>query len=190
MEERTRIQECLEALNNGDTAAWGRLIPLVYEQLRRQAHAVFRNERNTLQATALLHDALADLLEHDLDQLKFEGPGRFFALASRVIRNRLQDHLRRRGAGKRGGEVTIKSLDPDRDDLPARLKQVDVIALHDVLDQLRAFDDRLWQVTELKFFVGLTNQEAAEALAIAVKTVESDWTFAKSWLQKHLGEAA
>jgi len=187
--DRTKLQVCLDELNAGDGSAWERLIPLVYQQLRTQAHAVFRYERNTLQATAVLHDALVDLLQQELSELQFEGPGRFFALVSRAIRNRLQDHVRRRRAAKRGGGTMIRIADVGSDDMPAGLREVDVVALHDVLDKLRAYDERLWEVTELKFFCGSTNQEAAEALGIALKTVESDWTFAKSWLQKQLGDA-
>lgn len=187
MRDRTEIEECLDALNGGDGSAWDRLIPLVYDQLRNEAHAVFRNERSTLQATALLHDALADLLSEDLEKLKFEGPGRFFALASRVIRNRLSDHVRRRKAGKRGGGAARVRLDERGGELAAEFGTIDLIALHEVLEQLRDYDERLWSVTELKFLLGLTNQEAADALGIAVKTVEADWTFAKSWLRKQLG---
>ena len=84
--------------------------------------------------------------------------------------------------------LRASSFKPARDDLPAGLREVDLSALHDVLDRLRSHDERLWTVTELKFFCGMTNQETAEAVGVAVKTIEADWTFVKSWLQKHLGD--
>ncbi len=186
LDERTRIQACLDQLNSGDATAWDRLIPLVYQQLRAQAHSVFRNERSTLQATALLHDALADLLNHDLQAISFDGPGSFFAFASRVIRNRLSDHVRRRNAAKRGSGAAIFSLEIAGGDAPAALLSVDVTALHDVLEKLRETDERLWTVTEMKFFCGLTNAEVGEALGVSARAVERDWTFAKAWLHRQL----
>lgn len=183
--DRTRIQACLNELNAGDASAWNRLLPLVYDQLRREAHAVFRDERVTLQATALLHEALADLLEHDLDQLKFESPSRFFALASRIIRNRLQDHIRSRKAAKRGGGVRL-SFDEAAGDALATLASDEIQELHEALEELRALDERLWTVIEFKFFYRMMNKEIAKALGVSAKTVESDWTFARAWLKKRL----
>ncbi len=188
MQDQGEIQRCLNDLNRGDSGAWERLLPLVYEPLRRQAHAVYRGERDTLQATALLHEALIDLLESDLKAFQFEAPGRFFALASRMIRNRLLDHVRRRGAQKRGGGNARIGTAQIEQEFAVQCRELDLIALHDTLEQLREFDEHLWLVTELKFFRLMSNAEIAESLGRGLSTVESDWRFARAWLAQRLGD--
>lgn len=136
MSDRSSIPGLLERLNQGDVAAWNELLPIVYEDLRRQAHAIFRGQHNTLQATALLHEALADLIRADLGKLQFEGAGRFFALVSRMIRNKLHDHIRQRKAEKRGGAMPRVSFEIGASDLPADMQQVDALELHETLERL------------------------------------------------------
>jgi len=184
-----QVERCLERLNAGDASAWPELLALVYDQLHQQARAVFRTERNTIQATALLHDALSELLERGCANVSFEEPSRFFAFVSRVIRNRLRDHARRRNSAKRGGGVAAAALAEHIPDRPAALDLATLVALHDVLEQLRGHDEGLWAVTELKFFCGLTTREIADALGRGVSTVESDWVFARAWLQTQLERA-
>lgn len=187
MDHQTEIHSLLGRLGEGDGDAWHRLVALVYEQLRLQAHAVFRRERNTLQATALLNEVLAEL-QLNVQEYEFEGPSRFFALVSRVMRNRLLDHVRRDKTEKRGGGAIRVTLDPSRDEWQEPIRPFEAVDLHNALEELRRLDERLWIVTELKFFYGLNTQQVADSLKLSVSTVESDWRFAKAWLKQKLGD--
>jgi RNA polymerase sigma factor (TIGR02999 family) len=184
---KREVTELLEAWQHGDAGARERLLPLVYDELRRVARARLRRERpdHTLQATALVHEAYLRLI----------GPGeatprnrvQLFGIAARLMREILVDHARRKAALKRGGPATKVSLD-DAVAAP-EVTIVDILALDEALGELSARDARLCQVVELKFFAGLTIDETATALQVSVATVERDWTVARAWLHQRLASS-
>jgi RNA polymerase sigma factor (TIGR02999 family) len=183
---KREVTELLEAWQHGDAGARERLLPLVYDELRRVARARLRRERpdHTLQATALVHEAYLRLI----------GPGeatprnrvQLFGIAARLMREILVDHARRKAALKRGGPATKVSLDGVA---APEVAIVDILALDEALGELSARDARLCQVVELKFFAGLTIDETATALQVSVATVERDWTVARAWLHQRLASS-
>jgi RNA polymerase sigma factor (TIGR02999 family) len=171
----------------GDAVALERLIPLVYGELRRMARAHLRREQagQSLQATALVHEVYLRLVK--VDRMTMENRAHFMAMAARLMRQILVDHARRRSARKRGGEATLVSLNgapPGADRIAP--PQVDILALNEALDELAAFDPQQCRLVEMKFFAGLTIEEAAQALGISTATVEREWVMAKAWLYQHL----
>ena len=187
MTDRSRVQEVTGLLlswRQGDAAALDRLIPLVYDELRRVARGHLRREPpgHSLQATALVHEVYMRLV--DVDRMTLKNRTHFFAVAARLMRQILVDHARRKRADKRGGGVTMMSLD---DVSPAaQTSGVDVLALDEALDALSSFDVRQCRVVELRFFAGLNIDEAAEALDVSTATVEREWVMAKAWLHRRL----
>ncbi len=168
----------------GDAAALDRLVPLVYDELRRVAGRRLRheNQRHALQPTALVHEVYLRLV--DVDRLTLKNRAHFFAVAGRLMRQILVDHARRQHADKRGGGVTLMSLD---DVSPAtQPPSVDVLALDQALEALAGIDARQCRVVELRFFAGLNIDEAADALEISPATVEREWALAKAWLYRRL----
>jgi RNA polymerase sigma factor (TIGR02999 family) len=162
----------------GDAAALERLIPVVYDELRRVARRHLQREApgHALQATALVHEVYLRLV--DVDRLTLHGRTHFFAVASGLMRQILVDHARRQRADKRGGGATLLSLD---DVSPAaQPTSVDVLALDQALEALSSIDARQCHVVELRFFAGLNIDEAAEALGISPATVEREWALAKA----------
>ena len=187
MTQRPEPREAVTALllewRQGDKGALDRLVPLVYEELRRVARARLKAERgHSLQTTALVHEAYFRLV--DLDRMTFNSRTHFFAVAARLMRQILVDHARKRLAGKRGGGLTIVGLDEVSP--AAKTTEVDVLALDEALDQLTSIDARLCHVVELRFFAGLNIDETAEALDVSTATVERDWVTAKAWLFQRL----
>jgi RNA polymerase sigma factor (TIGR02999 family) len=168
----------------GDQAALDRLIPVVYDELRRVASARLRSENSahTLQTTALVNEAYLRLV--GLDRMALQNRTHFFAMAARLMREILVDHARRKNALKRGGDVTVLRLDEIA--AGAENTMVDVLALDEALRDLASFDERLGRVVELRYFAGLSIGEAAEALDVSSATVERDWTIAKAWLLRRL----
>lgn len=159
------------------------ILPIVYDELRRLARARLKADpAQSLQPTALVHEVYLRLVDRACTTI--HDRTHFFALAARVMRQILADHARRRIATKRGGGVTVVGLD----DAPptTRTSDIDVVALDEALDQLNSFDERLCRIVELRFFAGLTIDEAAEALKVSTATVERDWTIAKAWLRQRL----
>jgi RNA polymerase sigma factor (TIGR02999 family) len=169
----------------GNRAALDQLLPLVYEELRRIAQARLRQEAvgHTIQATALVHEAYVRLV--DLNRLSVTDRTHFFAIAARLMRQILVDHARRRLSDKRGGGQTLLTLEGIYD-AAAAAPPVDLLDLDRALDELGTFDERLARVVELRFFVGLTLDEAAEALDVSHATIERDWAVAKAWLFRRL----
>ena len=182
--DEPHVTKLLAEWQQGDEAALARLIPIVYEELRRVARARLRNEGtdHTLQTTALVHEAYLRLV--GLDRMTLRNRTHFFAMAARLMREILVDHARRRNARKRGGGLTVLGLD----DVAAAAESglVDVLALDRALNDLGALDQRLARVVELRFFAGLSIAEAADALDVSSATVERDWTVAKAWLLQRL----
>ena len=181
------ITDLLIKWRQGDKAALDALIPLVYRELRAVAGARVRGERAgcSLQTTALVHETYLRLV--DLNRLTLENRTHFFAVAARLMRQILVDQARRAQAEKRGGGVTMVTLEGAA---PASAPNiVDVLALDQALEELASMDERLCRVVELKFFAGLTIDETAEALEVSGATVERDWAAAKAWLYDRMTPA-
>jgi RNA polymerase sigma factor (TIGR02999 family) len=174
--------EHLRAHLEGDPQAAAQLIPLVYDELRRIAAQRLAEERagHTLQPTALVHEALARLIQADL---AVHGRTRFLALAARTMRRVLVDHARARRAQKRPRVEHPTALEAAA---PTGTDPVDVVALDDALAELERRNERQARVVEFKFFGGLTTTETAELLGVSPDTVKLDWRFARAWLQRAL----
>ena len=184
--ESHEITGLLKAWSAGDRDALDRLIPLVYEDLHRVAGRRMAAEREgeTLQATALVHEAYLRLI--DSEQANWKDRAHFFAVCARLMRNILVDAARSRRALKRGADLTIVELD---EAMGAKAgPAVDLIALDDALDALTAFDMRKSQVMEMRIFSGLSVQETADVLQISTDTVTRDMNFATAWLRRELGQ--
>jgi RNA polymerase sigma factor (TIGR02999 family) len=181
--ERERISRLLADWASGDPAARDRLVPTVYEELRRLAHHHMRGERegHTLQTTALVNEVYLRLA--GIDALRWQDRARFFALAATLMRRVLVDYARQRARDKRGGGVSVTSLD---DNAIAAQPAVDVVALDEALERLAAVDPQQSRVVELRFFAGLSVKETAEALGVSPATVKRDWATAKLWLYNEL----
>lgn len=175
----------------GDDTALDRLIPLVYEDLRRIAHDRLRSERapHTLDTTAVVHEAYLRLVE--VSDPGWNGRAHFFAVSSKLIRNLLIDYARQRKAEKRGGSAIRiplnEGLDGGRNPEP---RTIDLLALDEALSALARLDPRLEKVVECRFFGGLSVQETAEVLGVSARTVERDWTRAKAYLYRALAPIA
>ena len=178
------VTNLLVEWRRGDEAALERLIPIVYEELRRVARARLRGEGSdhTLQTTALVHEAYLRLV--GLDRMTLQNRTHFFAMAARLMREILVDHARRKNALKRGGGITNVSVEDAA--VGAESAVVDVLALDKALTDLTSLDERLCRVVEMRFFAGLSIAETADALDVSTATVERDWTVAKAWLLQRL----
>ena len=175
----------LRAWSDGDAAAADQLIPAVYEELRRQASRYLARERSdhTLQPTALVNEAYLRLAEQR--RVRWQDRGQFFALAATVMRRLLVDHARQHGASKRGASCTIAIGDGDVLAF-APSPDLDVLALNDALTELAEIDPMRMRLIELRFFGGLTTEEAAEALGVSTATVTRGWRLARAWLHARL----
>lgn len=180
------VTQVLADWNKGDQNAPERLVPLVYEELRRLARQSLRRERSghTLQATALVHEAHLRLVDHD--SMTWKNRAHFFSVAATVMRRILVDHARSARAEKRGGDDERITLDVSL--LPSEERTVDLIALDEALLELGAFDQRQSQIVELRFFGGLTNEEIGQVLEISPRTIKREWRLAKAWLRRAISE--
>lgn len=178
----------LLAWHLGDEDALQRLIPLVYQELRRVARARLGAEApgHILQTTALVHEAYLRLVQ--IDRLNVRDRAHLLSLAARLMRQVLVDFARKRQAVKRGGDAILVSLSDVS--VPVEAPALDVLALDEALGELTNLDPRLSHVVELKFFAGLSISEAAEALGVSTATVERDWTVARAWLYERLARGA
>jgi RNA polymerase sigma factor (TIGR02999 family) len=187
MSDRQSDQDVTALLHQwraGNADALERLLPLVYEELRRVARARLRQEQpgHTLQATALVHEAYLRLVGSQGQTP--QNRTHLFAMAARLMREILVDHARRKAARKRGGTATMIALN---ESVPApELATIDLLALDEALTELHNLEPRLCRVVELKFFAGLNIDETAQALQISTATVERDWTISKAWLHQRL----
>jgi|SRR5579875_132254 len=174
----------LSQLSAGDRDAEARLIPQVYDELRRLAAGYMRRERadHTLQPTALVHEAYAHLV--DRPNQHWENRAHFLATAAQVMRHLLVDHARARHAGKRGGVQHQITLDEGL--ATAEDRTVDILFVHQALERLTAFDPRQGRIVELHFFGGLTFDEIALVLGISERTVKREWSMARAWLRTEL----
>ena len=182
--EPTDVTALLGELTKGNPDAGPKLIPLVYGELRRMAAGYMRRERtgHTLQATALVHEAYLKLLgQHSVD---WQNRAHFFGIAAQVMRRILIDHARGHVRDKRGGGREAVPLDEALVFSPER--SADFLELDSALERLAELDPRQAKIVELRFFGGLTVEEAAEVLGISPKTVKRDWSVAKAWLHGEL----
>ena len=188
------ITRLLLEWSDGNGAALSELFPLVYEELRRMAEQHLRRERSahTLQRTALVHEAFLRLA--DQKHVTWRSRAQFFGLASQMMRRILVDYARKRNAAKRGQEPVRIDLDGAGEDLPPQLLSVeshlDFDRFDDVLQRLEQLDPRQGKLVELRFFGGLSLEEAAEVLGVSLATVKRDWVFARAWLQRELADCA
>ena len=169
---------------NGDRAALDKLMPLVYDELRRLARHYMRRERagQTLQTTALVNEAYLRLVGQR--NMRWQNRAHFFAIAAQLMRRILIDRARKRHNSKRGGNLRKVSLDGVADLSGER--DADLIALDEALVDLEAIDSRKSKIVELRFFGGLSIEEAAEALSISPATVQREWSVAKAWLYREI----
>ena len=173
----------LHAWRQGDPEALGRLMPLVYDELRRRARHHLRGERpnHTLQPTALVHEVYARMLGNN--RVDWQNRAHFFALAARQMRQVLVDSARARRYKKRGGGAVHVTFD---EALVVAERGPNLEALDDAIEALAQKDDRKARVVELRYFGGLTNEEIAVALDISTDTVIRDWQMARLWLRRAL----
>ena len=174
-----QVTDLLLEIRGGDPQAMDRLFPLVYEELRRMAHAQLRHERpgHTLGTTGLVHETYVRLV--DQTRVEWRDRGHFFVAAAWAMRRILVDYARRNRAARRGGGSVRLTLN---EDLPAAERGEMLLALDEALDRLAALDSRLSQVVECRYFVGLTEQETADALGVTRRTIQRDWAKARGWL--------
>ena len=175
-----QVSRLLAEWRNGDQEALDRLMPLVYEELRRIARRYMRGERadHTLQSSALVNEAYLRLADHK--NIDWQNRAHFFGVAAQAMRRVLVDHARSRKGLKRGGDALKVALDDAVD--VAEKQAVELVALDDALRALAAFDERKSRVVELRYFGGLTAEEAAEVLGVSLATVEREWRTARAWL--------
>lgn len=182
------VTQILKDWSEDREAVAARLMPLVYEELRRLARAYLQRERgdHTLQATSLVHEAYLKLI--DQKRVDWKNRAHFCGVAAQMMRRVLLDHARGHQAAKRGGKLEKLYLDETRE--LAQEHGPDLIELDGALQSLAATYPREAEVVELKFFGGLGAKEIAEVLKISSKTVLRDWNFARAWLSRALNESA
>ena len=170
--------------SKGDKEALDALLPLVYEELRKQAARYLRRERagHTLQTTALIHEAYLKLV--DQKNVHWQNRAHFFGIAAQLMRRILVDHARTKKRAKRGGsDIRVSFNDAN---LIGQARDLDIVALDEALARLAEIDQQQSRIVELRFFSGLTVEETAEILAISPATVKRDWSMAKAWLHREI----
>lgn len=179
--EVTRI---LREWSGGDQEAAARLLPLVYNELRRQARSYLAGERDahTLQPTALVHEAYLRLAGQR--RVEWQNRSHFYGIAARMMRRVLIDHARAHAAGKRGGSAVHLSLEDVH--VPAAERAASLVALDEALEKLELMDERKCRVVEMRFFGGMGDEEIAEALGISTRTVLREWDKARRVLYREL----
>ena len=173
--------------SNGDRAALDKLMPLIDQELRRLAHRYMTRERagHTLQTTALVNEAFLRLVNRK--NLQWQNRAHFFGIAAQLMRTILVDHARSHASAKRGGGA--RKLELDEAMVVSQQKASEVIALDDALKQLALLDPQQRRIVELRFFGGLTVEEAAEVLQVSPATIKREWSTAKAWLYHELAKA-
>lgn len=182
----SEITQILQDWNDGSEDAKERLLPFVYDELKRQARFFMSRERanHTLQPTALVHEAFLRLSEQS--GIDWKNRSHFFGIASRLMRQILVDHARTHGAAKRGSSPIHFSLDDVQ--IPVEDRAGSILALDEVLEKLAEFDERQAKIIEMRFFGGMTNKEIAEHLDISERTVGREWQSARLWLYRELNQ--
>lgn len=181
----SEISELLAAWNDGDLDAWNDLIPIVYDELRKQAHRQLRHERqdHTLRTTALVHETYLKLADQRF--ANFENRAHFFWLASEIMRRVLVDYARSRKSDKRGGEVEVLSMDSSFQ-IAIDNSEIDLLDLDAALTKLALMDPQQAKIVEVRYFGGCGIEETAKVVGVSVTTVKRDWAAAKAWLSYEL----
>ena len=177
----TDVTQILSAIERGDSTAAEQLLPLVYEELRKLAAARMARESpdQTLQATALVHEAYIRLV--DVDQAQhWDSRGHFFAAAAEAMRRILVDNARRKSAGRRGGDRGKQDFDMSQ--LAAPEHSDDLLALDEALDKLAKTDRNSAQLVKLRVFAGLSGKQAAQTIDVPPRTADRMWAYARAWL--------
>lgn len=183
----TDVTQILGAIEDGESGASEKLLPLVYDELRRLAAQRLNRDspEQTIQPTALVHEAYLRLVGAE-DGQHWNSRGHFFAAAAQAMRRILVENARRKRSLKRGGE--LNRADVELESLPADAQNVDLVALDEALGKLAAKDARKARLVELRFFSGLTLEQAADALGVSQATAQRDWIFARAWLHREIAE--
>lgn len=186
MSEITRI---LSAIEQGDPSAADELLPLVYDELRKLAAHKMAQEAagQTLPATGLVHEAYLRLVDVEKAQ-RWNSRGHFFAAAAEAMRRILVENVRQKRSLKRGGDLVRIELDGVEPAL--RASDDDFLAIHEALEKLEVTDKRKAELVKLRFFAGLTNQQAAEVLNVSSSTADNDWAYARCWLRLEMSRGA
>ena len=185
MSPTENVTQLLKKWSEGDETALEQLMPLVYSELRRLASNYLRRERqnHTLQPTALVNEAYLKLV--DQRNPRWQNRAQFYGVAAQMMRRILVDHARQNKAVKRGGSDQQKLSITSAGQLGEK-PDIDLLALHEALEELKTFDSQQERIVELKFFGGLSIEETAEVLGIGHATVERDWKMARAWLRRKL----
>jgi RNA polymerase sigma-70 factor (ECF subfamily) len=178
------VTELLIGWSNGDREALDALMPVVYDELRRQASRYLRRERvgHTLQTTALIHEAYLRLI--DQKNVHWQNRAHFYGIAAQLMRRILVDHARTKKRAKRGGSDIRVSL--SKANIFAKGQDLDIVAIDEALERLARIDEQQGRIVELRFFSGLTVDETAEVLGISPATVKRDWSMARAWLHREI----
>ena len=187
MDSPGEISALLAEMRSGRQDALGRLLPLIYKELRRLAGRYMRDERpgHTLQPTALVHEAYLRLAGQE--RANWQNRAQFMGIAGQLMRRLLVDHARKRHAAKRGG--SLLTLDEGiRDQCSPVVCLEEILAVDEALDRLASLDPQQARVVELRYFAGLSAEETAEAMGVSQRTVEREWALAKAWLRTQLAE--
>ena len=181
------VTQLLLDWSNGDKAALDKLMPLVYEELRRVAHHYMRQERpgHTLQTTAIVNEAYIHLINQR--EVQWQNRTHFFGIASLIMRRILTGYARSRQCAKRGGSAQQVALEEAM--LVSEERVAEMVALDDALNSLALIDERKSQIVEMRFFGGLSIEETATVLGVSPTTVKDDLNLAKAWLRREIGGA-
>lgn len=184
IQEPNNIEELLQRIREGDSQATSQLLEIAYGELRRLAHQVHdRNSNNTLQPTAMVNEVCMKLIK--TPNPDWQDQVHFFRVAATAMRNLLIDRARAKRAEKRGGGGARVQLETDA--IAARVEEVDLVELDDSLTKLAEMDNRLAQIFELRFLVGLSVERTAEVLGVSPRTIELDTRLLRAWMQKEMG---
>jgi RNA polymerase sigma factor (TIGR02999 family) len=178
------VTKLLLEWSKGDRQSLDKLLPVVYQELRRLAQHYLGQERpdHTLQATALVHEVYLKLI--DTKVVRWENRAHFFAVTAQVMRHILVDLARQRRAQKRGGGLKV-ALD-EALGVPEEAETVNLVALDEALERLAAVDERQARIIELRYFGGLSTEETAEVLGVSARTVKREWRLARAWLHREI----
>ena len=181
------VTQLLLDWSNGDQGSLDKLLPVVYQELRRLAQYHLQPERSdhTLQATALVHEAYLKLI--DAKSVAWQNRAHFFAVAARVMRHILVDMARQRRAQKRGSGQKLPL--EEAFSLPGEQEDVNLVALDEALNKLAEIDSQQSRIIELRYFGGLSTEETAEALGVSPTTIKREWRVARAWLKREIRRA-
>jgi RNA polymerase sigma factor (TIGR02999 family) len=184
MPDSQNITQLLKDWSEGDQEVLDKLMPLVYEELRRQASRYLRRERpnHTLQTTALIHEAYLKLIGQEVS---WQNRAHFFGIAAQAMRRILVDHAKTRHREKRGGAAENLALE-EAAYVGVAEKSVDLVNLDEALNRLAKLDPRQARIVELRYFSGLSIDETAEVIGVSNATVRNDWNMAKAWLKQEI----